>query len=466
MASVDVVALEARFGGRVVRSEDADYDGLRAVFNGMIDKRPVLIACCESTDDVVAAIDFARASGLVVSVLAGGHSVTGYGTCDDGLVIDLRPLDRAEVDPQRRVALVGGGATWGTVDAATQEHGLAVTGGRVPGTGVGGLTLGSGSGWIERKYGLTCDSLRSCELVTAAGEVVRASATDNSELFWGLRGGGGNFGVVTEFEFDLHPVGPMIYGGMLMHPAERGTEILKMLRDFMADAPDEVNVAAAFISAPPEEFVPEQVRGQPVVGIIVSYTGDPAAGEKALAPIVEFGPPAIAMVQPMPYVALQQLLEPGSPEGMRNYWTSDFIDLPDEACEVFARYGNARPSPLAQAIMVPGGGAIARVPDDAMAFGQRGAPFNMHILTMWTDPADDEVCMAFGREFGAAMKPWVRGGAYLNFIGDEGAGRVREAFGPEKYARLQALKQRWDPTNLFHLNQNVAPTSNSGGRSA
>jgi FAD/FMN-containing dehydrogenase len=348
------------------------------------------------------------------------------------------------------------------VDAATQEHGLAVTGGRVPGTGVAGLTLGSGSGWIERKYGLTCDSLRSVEIVTASGEVLRASASENEELFWGIRGGGGNFGVVTEFEFDLHPLGPLVYGGMLMHPAERGVEILKLQRDFMAEAPDEVNVGVAFISAPPEDFVPEPVRGQPVVGIIVSYTGDPAAGEEALRPIVEYGPPAIAMVAPMPYVAFQGLLAPGAPEGMRNYWTSDFLDMPDEACEVFARYGNARPSPLAQAIMVPGGGAIARVEDDAMAFGQRHAPFNMHVLTMWEDPADDERCISFTREFGAAMKPWVRGGAYLNFIGEEGGDRVREAFGPEKYARLQALKETYDPTNLFRLNQNIPPRERVG----
>jgi hypothetical protein len=225
----------------------------------------------------------------------------------------------------------------------------------------------------------------------------------------------------------------------------------------MQDAPDEINMAVAFISAPPEEFVPEPVRGQPVVGIVVSYTGDPAEGEEALAPVVQFGPPAIAMVAQIPYVGLQQLIEPGNPEGMRNYWTSDFVDLPDEACEVFARYGNARPSPLCQALMIPGGGAIARVPDDAMAFGQRRAPFNIHILSMWADPAQDDACIAFTREFGAAMKPWVRGGAYLNFIGDEGTDRVREAFGPEKFARLQALKAQWDPTNMFHLNQNVPP---------
>ncbi len=457
MASVDTISLESSFGDRLVRPGDADYDSRRAVFNGMIDRRPVLIACCESTADVVAAVDFARDSGLVVAVRSGGHAVTGHGTCDDGIVIDLRGLDSVRVDPGQRVARVGGGATWGALDAATQEHGLAVTGGRVPGTGVAGLTLGSGSGWIERKYGLTCDSLRSCEVVTAAGEVVTASASENPELFWGLRGGGGNFGIVTSFEFDLHPVGPMIYGGMLMHPAERGVELLKLLRNFMESAPDEINAAVAFISAPPEEFVPEPVRGQPVVGLLVSYTGDPEEGERALAPLVEWGPPAVAMVATMPYLALQGLLEPGNPEGMRNYWTAAFVELPDEACEVFARYGNARPSPMAQAIVVPGGGAIARVDDDAMAFGQRRAPFNVHILSMWPDPAEDETCISFTREFGAAMKPFMRGGAYLNFIGEEGESRVREAFGPEKYARLQALKQQWDPTNLFRLNQNVPP---------
>jgi FAD/FMN-containing dehydrogenase len=457
MASVDTASLQERFGERVVHRGDPEYDRRRAVFNGMIDRRPALILCCESTEDVVAAVDFVRTSGLDVSVRSGGHAVTGHGTVDDGVVVDLRGLDAIEVDPERRVARVGGGATWGPLDAATQEHGLAVTGGRVPGTGVAGLTLGSGSGWIERKYGLTCDSLLSCEVVTAAGKVVTASETENPELFWGLRGGGGNFGIVTEFEFELHPVGPMIYGGMLMHPAERGVELLKMFRDFMADAPDEVNAAVAFVSAPPEEFVPEHVRGQPIVGLLVSYTGDPAEGEKVLAPLVAWGPPAVAMVQTMPYLALQGLLEPGNPEGMRNYWTAHFAELPDEACEVFARFGNARPSPMAQAIVMPGGGAIARVDDDAMAFGQRSAPFNVHILSMWADPSDDEACISFTRGFGAAMKPFARGGAYLNFIGEEGGSRVREAFGPEKYARLQALKQQWDPTNLFHLNQNVPP---------
>ena len=233
------------FGGSMVRPQDADYDRLRMVFNGMIDRRPEVIAQCRTTADVAAAVDYARENELLVAVRSGGHAVTGHGTCDGGIVIDLRPLCGVEVDPERRIARVGGGATWGVVDAATQEHGLAVTGGRVPGTGVAGLTLGSGSGWIERKYGLTCDSLRSVEIVTASGEVLRASPTENEELFWGIRGGGGNFGVVTEFEFDLHPLGPLVYGGMLMHPPERGAEILKLQRDFMAEAPDEVNVGVA-----------------------------------------------------------------------------------------------------------------------------------------------------------------------------------------------------------------------------
>ncbi len=450
--------LDSVLGGEIVRAGEPGYDDLRKVFNGMMDRRPKLIARCTSTDDVVAAVNHGRDNGLPVSVYAGGHGVTGHAVCDDGIVVDLRLLAGVEVDPDQRTARVQGGATWGDVDAATQEHALAVTGGRVPGTGVAGLALGSGSGWLERKYGLTCDSLLACEVVTADGSVVTASEAENPELFWGLRGGGGNFGVVTAFDFKLHPVGPILYGGMLMHPAERGVDVLRFFRDFIADAPDEVGGAVAFISAPPEEFVPEPVRGQPVVGVIALYVGDPAEGEEALRPLVEFGPPAVAMVQPMPYVAIQQLIAGGAVEGSQNYWTAGFAELPDEATEVFARHGNARPSPLSQALAIPGGGAIARVPNDAMAFGQRDAPFNIHHLGMWMDPADDAANIAWTREAAAAMKPWSRSGAYLNFIGDEGGGRVREAFGPEKFARLQALKDRYDPANLFRLNQNIPPT--------
>jgi FAD/FMN-containing dehydrogenase len=449
---------DATFGGRIVRSADTDYDELRKVFNGMIDRRPGLIACCDSTADVVAAVDHARESGLPVAVYGGGHGVTGHAVCDDGVCIDLRPMNSVEVDAEAKTARVGGGANWGVVDAATQEHGLAVTGGRVPSTGVAGLALGSGSGWIERKYGLTCDSLLSCEVVTADGSVLTASEDENADLFWGLRGGGGNFGVVTSFEFALHPVGPLLYAGMLMHPAERGAELLRFFRDFMADAPDEIGGAVAFISAPPEDFVPEPVRGQPVVGVIVCYVGDPADGEEALRPLVEFGPPAMNMVQPMPYTAVQRLIEPGNPHGLQNYWKADFCELPDEATEIFAQHGNGRPSPFSQAIAIPGGGAVSRVPNDAMAFGQRDASFNVHFLSLWPDPADTAANIAWSREFSSAMKPFAHGGVYLNFIGDEGIDRVREAFG-DKFPRLQELKDRYDPANLFRLNQNIPPTS-------
>jgi FAD/FMN-containing dehydrogenase len=454
--ATDPSSFEAAFGGRLVRPADVDFDELRSLFNGMIDRRPALIARCESPADVAAAIAYARAGDLPIAVHGGGHAVTGHAMCDDGVCIDMRPMGSVEVDPDARTARVGGGANWGAVDEATQVHGLAVTGGRVPTTGVAGLALGSGSGWIERKCGLTCDNLISCEVVLADGSIVTASEDEDADLFWAVRGGGGNFGVVTSFEFNLHAVGPILYGGMLMHPAEHGPELLRFFRDFMADAPDEVGGAIAFISAPPEDFVPEPVRGQPVVGNVVCYVGDPQEGEEVLRPLVEFGPPALAMVQPMPYLALQRLIEPGNPPGMQNYWKAEFCAMPDEATEVFARFGNTRPSPLSQAIVIPGGGAVSRVPDDAMAFGQRDAPFNVHMLSLWPDPADTDANIAWTREFSEAMKPYAEQGVYLNFIGDEGSGRIREAFG-DKYPRLQELKARYDPDNLFRLNQNIAP---------
>ena len=448
------------FTGDVVRPGDERYDELRHVFNGSIDRRPALIARCTSTQDVVAAVNHGRTSGLDVSVYGGGHSVTGSGVSDDGLVVDLRPLSSVTVDPSTRTALVQGGATWGDVDAATTAHGLAVTGGRVSGTGVGGLTLGSGSGWLERTFGLTCDSLKSCEVVTADGSVVRASDTENAELFWGLRGGSGNFGVVTEFEFALREIPPLLLAGLVIHPPERGADLLKFWRDFMVDAPDEVNSAVAFISAPPADFVPEPVRGHPVVGMVVVYVGDPDKGAEVLRPLLEWGPPVINLVQPMPYIAVQQMLNAANQPGMHNYWTSDFVDLPDDACELFAEIANTHTSPLSQNLMVAGGGAVARVEDDAMAFGQRQAPFNIHLLNMWPpDPSMDAEQIAWARDFNARMKPYARQGAYLNYLGDEGVGRVREAFGAEKFARLQALKDRYDPTNLFHNNQNIPPST-------
>jgi FAD/FMN-containing dehydrogenase len=457
-ATVPAPPFEELFSGEIVRPGDASYDTLRSVFNGMIDRRPALIARCTGVADVQAAVNHARESGRPLSVYSGGHSVTGHGVCDDGICVDMRPLSYVVVDPKERVAHVGGGAVWGQVDRETQAFGLAVTGGRVPGTGVAGLTLGSGSGWIERKYGLTCDSLRAVDMVLADGSFVRASEDENAELFWGVRGGGGNFGIVTRFEFDLHPVGPIVLGGMLMFPHERAAEVAAGWRDFMATAPDEVGTGLAFLTAPPEEFVPEPVRGQPVVGIVVCVVAPLEEAEGLIAPLRELNP-ALDIVQPMPYAIVQQLIAAGNPPGLQNYWNADFLSgLPDEAIDVLVRHTGAAISPITSVIVVPGGGAIARVDDDAMAFGERDAPFNLHILSMWEDPAQDEAQIAWTRTLSAEMAPFKRGRAYLNFIGEEGSERVQAAFGPEKYARLVALKDRYDPENLFRLNQNIAPS--------
>ena len=460
----DVTVSTARFelpgfSGTLLHPGDEGYDDARAVFNGMIDRRPAVIARCTTAADVVAAVNFAREQGLPMSVYAGGHGVTGSAVCDDGVCVDLRGMKGIDVDPDARVVRAEAGLIWGELDAATQEHGLAVTGGRASDTGVAGLALGSGSGWLERRIGFTCDHLVEAEVVTADGRKVVASETENPELFWGLRGGGGNFGIVTAFHFRLHPVGPIVLGGMLMYPAAMGRDVLRFYRDFMTGAPDEVGGGVAFITAPPADFVPEPVRGQPVVGVVVLYSGPVEDGEEVLRPLREFGPPGIDMIQPMPYVALQALIDDANPKGMRNYWTADFYSgLPDEAVDVLVEHATRPVSPMTEIIVCPGGGAISRVDEEATAFGQRNAAFNIHYLSMWPDPADDARNISYTKALAGAMKPWSTGRAYLNFIGDEGPGRVEAAFGPEKYARLRALKDVWDPTNMFCHNQNIPPS--------
>lgn len=453
-STIDAVA---GFRGPILRPGDDGYDDTRAVFNGMIDRRPALIARCVDAGDVAAAVNAARDGGMELTVYGGGHGVTGAAVCDGGLCVDLRPMKGIDIDLEASTVRAEAGLTWGELDAATQAHGLAVTGGRVSTTGIGGLALGSGSGWLERKLGFTCDNLVKAEIVTADGRHVVASDSENPELFWGIRGGGGNFGIVTAFHLKLHPVGPIVFGGMLMYPAQAGDHLLRVWRDFMTKAPDEVGTGLAFICAPPEEFVPEPVRGQPVIGVVVCYSGDPEDGPAALAPLLEF-PPAMAMVQPMPYVAVQQLLDPPNPKGMLNYWTGDFYeDLPDEALDVLVAKATSPVSPMTQIIVVPGGGAISRVSDEAMAFGQRQTAWNIHYLSMWMDPADNDKNIAYTRELAGAMKPWSTGRVYLNFLGDEGQERVSAGFGPDKYARLRELKRAWDPGNLFHHNQNIPP---------
>ncbi|MGZ4447415.1 MAG: FAD-binding oxidoreductase [Nocardioides sp.] len=450
--------MSAAFEGQVLEPGDPGYDEARRVFNGLVDRRPRRIMRCASTQDVVAAVDVAVASGLPVSVYGGGHGVTGAAVVDGGVCIDLRGLDTVDVDPASKVLRCGGGARWGAVDAATQEHGLALTGGRVSTTGVGGLSLGSGSGWLERCCGLTCDSLLEVEVVTAAGRVVRAAPDENADLFWGIRGGGGNFGIATRFTFRLHDVGPVVLGGMLLFPGDRAREVLARWRDLMETAPDAMGSGVALITAPPADFVPEPARGRPAVGVIVCYAGPVEEGERVVAPLRALGP-AVDLLQPMPYVAVQQLLDAGNPAGMHNYWSGDFLaGLPDEAIDALVGHAQPAPSPLSQFIVVAGGGALARVDEDAMAFGQRAAPYNLHLLSMWPpDPAQDQVNIDFTRRLSAAVQPWTTGNAYLNFIGDEGPGRVEAAFGSEKYARLREIKRAWDPDNVFCHNQNIPP---------
>jgi FAD/FMN-containing dehydrogenase len=446
------------FGGEVLSPGDTGYDEARAVFNGMIDRRPALIAVCSSTDDVVTAVRFARDQSLPMSVYGGGHGVTGAAVVDQGLVVDMRGMKAVEVDVEARTVRAEAGLNWGEFDAATQEHGLAVTGGRMPDTGVAGLALGSGSGWLERKLGFTCDNLIGAEVVTADGRVVKASADENSDLFWGLRGGGGNFGIVTAFYLQLHPIGPIVLGGLLAWPAPMASEVVRFWRDFMLSAPDEVGSALAFITAPPADFVPEPVRGHPIVGCVVCYAGDVEEGEAVMRPLREFGPPPLDLLQPMPYTAVQDLITEANPHGMRNYWSADFLrELPDDAVDALVEHATKPVSPFSQMLLVAGGGAIARVPEDATAFGERTAPFNMHFLSMWEGEADDAENITYTRAIAAAMKPWTTGRAYLNFIGDEGLHRIEASFGKQKYARLQELKAKWDPDNVFCHNQNIKP---------
>jgi hypothetical protein len=366
--------LKASFEGQLLTEADEGYEEARRVFNGCFDRRPALVARCISTADVQLAVDYARETGSIVAVRGGGHSAQGFGTWDDAVVIDLSPMKGIEVDANKGVARAQAGLTWGEFDAATQEHGLAVTGGRVSTTGIAGLTLGSGSGWLERRCGLTADNLISAQVVTADGGVLTASATENADLFWGLRGASGNFGVVTEFTYRMHQIGPMIFGGMMAASPDRAVEILRFLRDYMEQAPDDFVCTPAFISAPPEPDVPEEMHFAPILGMVVCWTGSIEEGERWLAPIREVAQPVMEKVGPMPYTALQTMLDGGSPHGERCYMKAEFLpELTDEAIEMLAQHGNARPGPMVQLIIEPLGGAVARVGADETALGSRDA---------------------------------------------------------------------------------------------
>ena len=439
----------------LIRPDDPSYDEARTVFNAMIDKRPAVIAKCTSPADVVEALALARSEGYEVAVRAGGHSVAGMSLNDGGIVVDVRSMNRVEVDPNARQARVGAGATWSEFDRGTQEHGLAATGGRVSTTGVAGLTLGGGSGWLERRYGLACDNLISVDLVTADGRGVTASEDENPDLFWALHGGGGNFGVATSFVFRLHPVGPMVTAGLMMWPGDAAAEVARLYRDVAYDAPDALGSGLVFLTGPPEEFVPAHLQGTTVAGIAALWAGDVDEGAEAVKPFRDRAP-EVDLVGPMPYADFQCMID--DPPGLYNYWSADYHDeFPDEALDVFMKYGFERQSPFAQQLLIPWGGAVARVPEDATPLTNRTTTWISHPFGMWEDAADTDKNIDWARSFRRDIAHYASGGVYLNFIGDEGEDRVRAAFGEDKYQRLATIKGEWDPTNVFKGNQNIKP---------
>ena len=460
MSAVDAAdVLRPRLSGELLVPDAAGYDEARRVFNAMVDRRPAIIARCDDTTDVVAAVHFAREHGHLVAVRCGGHSVSGLSVCDGGLVIDLRGLRSIDVDAEALTARAGGGVLWGEFDAATQAHALHTPGGRVTTTGLGGFTTGGGYGWTSCKHGLACDNLISAEVVLADGSVVRASANEHPDLFWGIRGGGGNFGIVTEFEFRLHRLGPMVLAGMALFPLDRAPEVLRAWRDWADAAPDELSTGCAVLTAPPEPFVPGELQGERALGIPVLYVGDPARGAAAVKPLDDLAP-AVDLIAPMPYTGFQAMLDATAPPGMRSYTRGEYLlELPDEAIDTFLAHAvdiATLGAPLSQAVIFRIGQAVAAVPDDATAFSHRDARYLFHPISAWSDPADDERLIAVNRASAAAMRPFSTGASYLNFTLEPD--RVRDAYGEAKYARLVALKDNYDPTNLFRLNQNIRPS--------
>ena len=451
-----VGALAANFRGQLIRPGDEDYDGARRVWNGMVDKRPVVIARCTGVADVVAAVTFAKEHGLLVAVRGGGHNVAGNAACDDGMVIDLSGMKGVRVDPDAGTARAWPGATWGEFDRETQLFGLATTGGFVASTGIAGLTLGGGIGWLARKHGTACDNLLSVDLVTASGQVLTASATEHPELFWGLRGGGGNFGIVTSFDYRLHPVGPTVLAGEVVHPFERAGDVLRCFRDQVASAPDELTVVAVISRAGTEPHLPEIAHGQLVVTLRVCWVGDLHEGERVLRPLRSFGKPLADLVGPTPYTVLQSA---DAPSGLQNYWKSSYLDaLTDEAIDTAIAHASGMTSPLSSCYFEHLQGAIGRVGDGDTAFGHRDAAFDFNILSVWPDPAASAEHIGWSRDLWAAMQPFARG-VYVNNLGAEGEDRVRAAYTPATYRRLVALKNQYDPANLFRHNQNIRPSA-------
>jgi FAD/FMN-containing dehydrogenase len=457
LESSKIEQLKRGFEGEILLPTDGAYDSARQIWNAMIQKRPAIIARCAATSDVVRAVNFARDNRLLLAVRGGGHNIAGSAMCDDGLVIDLSQMKAAQVDPAARRVTIEGGAALGDLDAATQAHGLATPVGINSTTGIGGLTLGGGFGWLSRKYGLTVDNLESAEVVTAAGDVVRASATEHPDLFWALRGGGGNFGVVTRFEFRLHPVGPDVLSGLIVYPISEAKSVLEQYREFIARAPEELNVWTVLRAAPPLPFLPETVHGQEMIALALIYAGDPKQGEPLIAPLRTFGTPLGEHVGVQPYVAWQQTFDPLLTAGARNYWKShNFTTLKDGLFDVVVEYVGKLPSPQCEIFFGAIDGATMRPAADSMAYAQRDAKFVMNFHGRWEDPVDDERCVRWARDFFKDTAPFASGGVYVNFMTADETDRVHSAYGPN-YDRLVQVKRKYDPDNLFRTNQNIAP---------
>ncbi|MFN4140204.1 FAD-binding oxidoreductase [Aestuariivirga sp.] len=444
-------ALAKDFSGKLLRPGEAGYEEARRVHNGLIDKRPALIARCQGTSDVVKAVNLGRDTGLEIAVRGGGHNVGGRATVDNGLMIDLAAMKGIHVDPKNRTIRCQGGVTWGEFNRETQLHALATTGGAISSTGVAGLTLGGGLGWLMPKYGLALDNLISAEVVMADGKVLTANDSDNPDLFWAVRGGGGNFGVVTSFEFNLHPVGPIIYGGLVAHPFERARDVLRFVRDFTAKLPDEIMVVAGLVHAP-------DGSGAKLAAVVAAHCGELAAGERALSPLKNFASPVLDALGPIPYASINSMLDDGFPKGALNYWKSSFLeDLSDSAIETMISAFARCPSPMSSMLLEVFHGAVTRVPVEATAYAQRAPSTNLGIMSEWLDASQTAANLSWTRETYEALKVFQAPRRYLNYLGDDEAnGSVAAAYGPN-YQRLRELKSRYDPANLFHMNQNIPP---------
>jgi FAD/FMN-containing dehydrogenase len=450
--------LRERVRGQVITPGDAEYDAARRVYNAMIDRRPAVVVRCMDAADVMAGVDFARDTGAELSVRGGSHSVPGFGTNDGGVVVDLSGMRSVRVDPHTLTARAEGGCTWGDLDHATHAFGLATTGGIVSTTGVGGLTLGGGIGYLARRFGLTLDNLESVDVVTAEGRQVVASDKAHDDLFWAVRGGGGNFGVVTSFEYQLHPVRDVV-AGLFFFPVERAGDVLDFYRSFIDTAPEEMAAYPAFHLAPPLPFIPPEEHGKPFCVIVACWSGPLDRGERAMEPIRRAAPLVAERVSTVPYPAMNALFDELLPPGMQHYWKTAFAtELTDGAIRAHLEYGPLVPAVNTAVHMYPIDGACHRVPADATAFANRDAKLAMVIAGMWPDPADNERNVAWVRDYYRALAPHAMPGGYVNFMASDDQPRVHDSYGGN-YARLAAVKRAYDPDNLFHLNQNIPPAS-------